>query len=71
MTQPDKMDKYEAAFQPLPGAPAPVSLMDLAPRCCKWPVGDKPVVFCGLHAETGRYCEEHERMSGAWLEPLV
>jgi hypothetical protein len=67
----DPLDKYAAAFQPLPGAPAPLPLIDLPRDGCKWPVAEQPTLFCGCASDTGRYCEEHERMSGVRLGPLA
>jgi hypothetical protein len=60
--------RFEAAFQALPGAPAPVALADNTG--CKWPIGDEPILFCGCATETGRYCPTHERMSGTRLPPI-
>lgn len=65
----DPLDKYAASFRPLKGAPEPKSLE--TNTGCKWPVGEKPFVFCGCATETGRYCSAHERMSGQWLRPLA
>lgn len=48
-----------AAWQPLPGT-TPVSLIDLEPGMCKWPIGEgSPYLFCGTHAASGPYCEHH------------
>lgn len=46
------------AWDALPGT-TPVTLMDLEPGMCKWPIGqDRPYLFCGAHAD-GVYCPEH------------
>lgn len=45
------------------GPPPPdggYTLMDLPPKRCKWPVGDK---FCGQPMAQGSYCGQHARMS--------
>lgn len=50
------------AWKPLDGS-CPVTLMHLAPRCCKWPVelpGEAEPHFCGLPA-TGPYCGTHAK----------
>jgi len=69
-SNPIPVRRFEAAFQPLPGAPDPVSLADLPRNCCKWPVGENPTRFCGCETTTGRYCPTHERMSGKRLPPI-
>ncbi len=70
----DPLHKYAAAFSPIPGS-TPVSLNDLGRNCCKWPVGEKPTVLCGLPTVVAgpeaRYCETHERMSGVRLKALA
>lgn len=68
--QPPKPMRHDPAFDPLPGAPAPVSLADLPKDACKWPIGDDPILFCGCASETGRYCPTHESKSGVRLPPL-
>lgn len=65
--RPEPMARYAAAFAPLPGS-TPVALADN--KGCKWPVGEDPFVFCGLPSVTGRYCPDHERMSGTRLPPV-
>ena len=52
------------AWEALPGT-SPVSLVDLEPGQCKWPIGDKPILFCGAAAD-GVYCESHTAM--AWTK---
>jgi hypothetical protein len=69
--KPDPVNRYERAFRPLPGAPAPVALADVLPRHCVWPIGEDPILFCGCATETGRYCPAHEKMSGIRLAALV
>lgn len=34
----------------------PVSLLDLTPNCCRWPMAGG---FCGREKHTGSYCREH------------
>lgn len=45
-----------------------VSLLDLTPNCCRWPLNDPPrggeFLFCGAPKRTGSsYCDEHHAMS--------
>lgn len=50
------------AWEALNGV-VPVSLLDLAPGMCKWPIGEgKPFLFCGADAE-GSYCATHAEIS--------
>jgi len=46
----------------LPGT-KPVSLLDLATGMCKWPIGEKPTLFCGQPATDGVYCRHHYQLS--------
>ena len=48
-------------WQALPGT-TPVTLLDLTTGMCKWPIGDKPTLFCGAPA-AGVYCEHHKAIS--------
>lgn len=62
-------------WEPLPGA-VPVSLMELAPLGCKWPVGDPMLpgaMFCGLHRITGdeRYCAVHAEAARGSEQPPI
>lgn len=43
----------------------PVSLLDLEPGMCKWPIGDdRPYRFCGSETPEGKpYCDHHKRVS--------
>ena len=62
------------AFEPLPGS-EPVGLLENTG--CKWPVGEKPAMFCNLdrHAQDRKrptdpvtyhpYCETHVRLAKA------
>ena len=50
-----------AAWAALPGS-SPVPLIDLERGQCKWPIGDVPMLFCGLAAD-GTYCSVHARLS--------
>lgn len=61
--------KYDAAFQPLPGA-SPVALVDLEKGQCRWPVDiDGKTFFCGCGvAENETYCEIHKVVSRAGAE---
>lgn len=61
-------DVKPGAFDPLPGAPAPVKLHELGQHQCHWPVGEG---FCGCHAKTSRYCPTHTKMSGKMVPRLV
>lgn len=40
-----------------------IGLADLAPDMCRWPVADRPVMFCGAPARAGgsSYCAAHHR----------
>jgi GcrA cell cycle regulator len=62
-----------AAWEALPGT-NPVALVDLAKGQCKWPIGDRPMLFCAAPAGDHRYCEVHEALSTrkvpAEIEPL-
>lgn len=43
-----------------------VTLVDLKPDQCRWPIGDpkKPeFCFCGATAQKQPYCEEHRRIA--------
>jgi hypothetical protein len=52
-----------AAWEAMAGAP-PVSLLNLEPGMCKWPIGDeKPFMFCGHPAVAGAYCQHHHDWS--------
>lgn len=38
----------------------PIPLMQLTEHTCKWPIGDHPILFCGLHSAAGSpYCDRH------------
>jgi GcrA cell cycle regulator len=54
--------KAEPLLRDVPDTP-PIrakNLLDLAPRDCRWPFGDKPYTFCGCRAVTGLpYCARH------------
>ncbi len=54
--------RYAKAFIPLPGS-TPVALVDLERGRCKWPIGDGPILMCGLPAPDGRYCTTHAKMA--------
>lgn len=44
----------------------PVAMIDLEPHHCRWPIGDRPTLFCGMpKAESASYCEHHARLSRA------
>jgi hypothetical protein len=52
---------------PLPAAsPGRVTLLDLRPGQCKWPVNAPPrggeYHFCGLPQAAGPYCSEHHKL---------
>jgi hypothetical protein len=40
-----------------------VTLFELEPHDCRWPVEENPFRFCGLHAERPPYCQEHWAMA--------
>jgi GcrA cell cycle regulator len=41
-------------------ADAPVTLFDLQPHHCRWPIGDGPILFCADTKLEGRsYCPRH------------
>lgn len=51
------------AWEPIPGVTL-VSLIDLEPGQCRWPVGNEaPHLFCGAHADHGPYCHHHHLWS--------
>ena len=51
------------AWEPIAGT-EPVALVDLDRGMCKWPVSDRPFLFCGCKAEEGAsYCPSHQRRS--------
>lgn len=72
-------DVDATAFQPLPGAPTPKSLNDVAvlrhdgtSTECHWPVGDGPILFCGCATDgASRYCAVHKKRSGKMVPRLV
>jgi GcrA cell cycle regulator len=54
--------------EPLPELPTGVTLMELVPAACRWPVGDpatREFVYCGVRREcpTLPYCPGHCRMA--------
>jgi GcrA cell cycle regulator len=43
-------------------SPKFLTLMELKPRHCRWPIGDprsEDFRFCGAHKERGAYCHDH------------
>ena len=43
---------------------APVTLLDLEPHHCRWPVSDAPYAFCGATKQDGSsYCGHHHRVA--------
>lgn len=44
-------------------SPNPISLVDLEPYNCRWPIGDGPIMFCGNWKAAGSYCPQHCRMA--------
>lgn len=51
---------------PPPGAPQMrrLSLVELKPHHCHWPIGDGPFLFCGADAASGEvYCPFHQRIA--------
>lgn len=68
-THGDKQVLKGAAWRALPDT-APVSLLDLEPGMCKWPIGETgPYLFCGAHTE-GVYCAIHTANSRSGNESL-
>lgn len=61
---PAAKDLAVGTWNPLPEA-APVGIMDLTERTCRWPVSDgAPFMFCGCQVEPGsRYCPTHKHIS--------
>ena len=52
-----------AAWDALPGTTS-ITLLQLNEHTCKWPIGDAPIMFCGLHPDAGSpYCEQHRRIA--------
>lgn len=51
------------AWEALPGS-EPIGLMHLTAHTCRWPIGERPVRFCGCPVRHGEvYCPEHQRLS--------
>ena len=51
------------AWEAIDGAD-PMVLLRTNEHTCKWPIGDAPILFCGLHSNTGSpYCEQHRRLA--------
>lgn len=51
------------AWEAIPGA-EPITLLRTNEHTCKWPIGDAPILFCGLHSGSGSpYCEQHRALS--------
>jgi hypothetical protein len=50
----------------------PVALMELQPHHCRWPIGERPVFFCGEQKVDGySYCPAHAKISYTnWRERL-
>ncbi len=43
---------------------APVTLLDLEPHHCRWPVSDAPYMFCGGTKQDGSsYCGHHDNIA--------
>lgn len=60
-----------AAWDEIPGI-EPVTLLQLDPGICKWPVfeGDEPRLFCGAPCDpTGPYCCSHAALSRSPFQP--
>jgi len=51
--------RYEKRFHCLPGS-APVSIMELSPNKCRWPVDGG---FCGHKRSRGAYCTCHAKLA--------
>lgn len=50
-------------WQALDGA-APIPLVQLTEHTCKWPIGDHPILFCGLSSAAGSpYCDRHRSVA--------
>jgi GcrA cell cycle regulator len=50
--------------------PKMLSIMELKPRHCRWPIGDprdEKFRYCGAHKERGAYCHEHAAL--CYVEP--
>lgn len=59
----DKRALLGKAWTALPGS-QPVSLIDLGPGLCKWPIGqDRPYTFCGEPSGERSYCSHHAKLS--------
>lgn len=59
----DLLVANHTAFHPLLGS-MPVPLVDLEDGMCKWPVGDAPMLFCGLTTPRGaHYCMTHRAVA--------
>jgi GcrA cell cycle regulator len=53
------------AWEPIVGA-TPITLMQTNEHTCKWPIGDAPILFCGLHSDArSPYCEQHRQLATA------
>lgn len=64
------MDVPDEAWQPLPNS-TPVRIEDHK-EGCRWPIGEKPVMFCGCPT-TGKavYCPDHKRRGTTVTPPAA
>ncbi len=53
------------ALAMIEGPARSIGLADLAPDMCRWPTGDRPIMFCGARAQDGgsSYCAVHHRLA--------
>ena len=59
----DRTPLRKDAWTALPGT-TPLPLDRLTEHTCKWPIGDDPILFCGLHTMDGKqYCERHHALA--------
>lgn len=59
----DKTPIKKGAWSALPGT-TPIPLDRLTEHACKWPIGESPTLFCGLHSLDGKhYCERHNAIA--------
>lgn len=54
-------ERFGASFQPLPGT-EPIDIMALTDATCRWPIGERPTLYCGAFTDHGPYCPTHTKL---------
>jgi GcrA cell cycle regulator len=58
------------AWEPLPGT-TPIGLLYLTEHTCRWPLGERPFLYCGCASKIGApYCEAHMSMASSTSQKL-